>query len=55
MGELQSSLANLRVICRIVSPVLWGRIYSYGIGKGMPAFFLLVSVRLHTRHHTQSD
>jgi DHA1 family tetracycline resistance protein-like MFS transporter len=43
MGELNSSLSNLRVICRIGSPWLWGRIYTYGIARGVPTFFLFVS------------
>ena len=42
-GELNSSLSNLRVICRIGSPLLWGKIFSYGVDNKMPSFFLLVS------------
>eukprot|EP01051_Picozoa_sp_SAG22_P005311 SAG22_NODE_311_length_12629_cov_20.911891_6_plen_432_part_00 len=42
-GQLQGCLSNLRTICNILTPMLWGRIYAYGVRKGRPSLFYLVS------------
>ena len=42
-GELQGSLRNLETISRIVTPVIWGRIYGLGAERGMPSLFYYVA------------
>ena len=42
-GELQGSLSNLKTICTILTPMMWGRIYAYGVRVGVPSLFYGVS------------
>ena len=42
-GQLQSSLATLQTICRVVSPMLWSPIYAFGLRSGRPGLFYFVS------------
>ena len=40
---LTRRLADLETIVRILSPLLWGRIYSLGTRLGRPSFFYYVA------------
>ena len=42
-GELQAALSNIRTLCSIVSPLLWGGVYAAGAARGQPNFFWWVS------------
>ena len=42
-GELQAALSNVKAIVGIVTPMVWGRIYSAGINRGLPSLFYYVS------------
>ena len=42
-GELQGSLSNLRTICTILTPMIWSRVYGYGVRVGVPSLFYYVS------------
>ena len=42
-GELQAALSSLSTVIRIVTPIIWGRLYSYGVSIGMPQLFYFVS------------
>ena len=42
-GELQAALQSLSTVIRIVSPIIWGRIYAYGVSAGIPQLFYYVS------------
>ena len=43
MGELQGALGNLRTIVGVVSPVMLGQLYAWGVAAGSPGRFYLVS------------
>ena len=42
-GELQASLSALRTIVTIVTPMLWARIYAFGVTMNVPSLFYYVS------------
>jgi hypothetical protein len=44
MGELQGALGNMRTVCGIAAPAVWGRVYALGVARGRPALFYFVAV-----------
>merc|ERR550514_1415948 len=36
-GELQGCISNLQTVCRIVAPLLWSNLYSWGSSHGLPS------------------
>jgi hypothetical protein len=42
-GELQAALSNIRTLCSIVSPLVWGWVYAAGASRGRAALFYWVS------------
>ena len=46
-GELQGARSNLQTILRIVSPIAWGRMFSWGLERGRPGLFYLVAAALY--------
>ena len=42
-GELQAALSSLSTVIRIITPIIWGRLYAYGVSIGMPQLFYFVS------------
>jgi len=42
-GELQASLSALRTIVTIITPMLWARIYAFGVTMNVPSLFYYVS------------
>ena len=38
-GELQGNISNLQTIMRILGPLVWGQIYSWGQARGRSELF----------------
>ena len=45
-GELQAALSNIRTLCQIAGPLLWGWIYAAGASRGRPATYSWVGAAL---------
>lgn len=42
-GEMQGHLANLDTLTRVIAPLFWAKLYSHGIRKARPAFFMQIA------------
>jgi len=42
-GELQAALSSISKLAGIVTPVLWGQLYAYGVRVGVPSLFYFAS------------
>jgi hypothetical protein len=38
-GELQGCISNLQTVCRVVAPLLWSSLYSWGSARGLSNWF----------------
>eukprot|EP01046_Picozoa_sp_COSAG06_P009530 COSAG06_NODE_499_length_14998_cov_20.019934_4_plen_189_part_00 len=42
-GELQAALSSISKLVGIVTPLLWGQLYAYGVAAGIPSLFYYAS------------
>ena len=42
-GELQGALSNLGTVVRVLTPLIWGWIYTFGLSVGQPSLIYFCS------------